>query len=67
MGRNEKLSKFSGNNEKTKITAKLTKKGASAPAREPTVDAETQKNMMAAYQKRQNEMKVYFIFKFLYY
>ena len=57
MLRTEKLSKYSGNNEKTKITVKLTKKGAAAPAKEPTVDAETQKNMMALYSKRQQELK----------
>ncbi len=46
LQRDQPLSKFVGRNEKTKIVAKLTRKGAGAPAREAPVDAETQKNMM---------------------
>ena len=34
-------------------TIKLTKKGASAPQREPVADAQTQKEMMAWYYKKQ--------------
>jgi hypothetical protein len=48
LQRDQPLSKFVGRNEKTKIVAKLTRKGAGAPAREAPVDAETQKNMMGS-------------------
>jgi hypothetical protein len=37
---------------------KLQKKGSGAPSREPPVDAETQKAMMAWYYKKQEEQKV---------
>eukprot|EP00899_Mesostigma_viride_P024189 jgi/Mesvir1/4955/Mv11448-RA.1 len=46
-----------GKNEKTKVVVKLQKKGAGAPTREPIVDAETQKAMMAFYYKKQEEAK----------
>ena len=52
-----KLRDHVGKNEKTKVVAKLQKPGGQAPAREPRVDAETQKQMMAFYHKRQEEMK----------
>lgn len=35
----------------------MTHKGAGAPAREPAVDAETQKAMLAFYHKRQEQQK----------
>ena len=37
---------------------KLQKKGGGAPSREPIVDAETQKAMMAWHYKKQEEQKV---------
>jgi len=46
-----------GRNEKTKIVAKLQKKGSGAPQREAPVSAEEQKAMMAYYHKRQEEMR----------
>ena len=46
-----------GKNEKTKVTAKIQGKGSGAPAREPVVDAETQKAMMAYYHKKQEEQR----------
>lgn len=52
-----KLSDHVGRNEKTKVIAKLTKKGSGAPQREQAVDAQTQKEMMAFYHRKQEEMK----------
>lgn len=53
----KKLGDFVGKNEKTKIVAKLTKRGQGAPAREPVVNPEDQKQMMAYYYKKQEEFK----------
>ena len=47
LQRGKKLSDFVGRNEKTKITAKLQRKGASAPAREPVFNEEEKKKLMA--------------------
>lgn len=55
--RGQKLQDFIGKNEKTKIVAKITKRDAHAPTREPVVDEQTQKEMMAFYFKKQEEMK----------
>lgn len=46
-----------GRNEKTKIVARLQKKGGGAPAREPAVSEAERKAMMAHYFKKQEEMK----------
>ena len=46
-----------GNNEKTKVIAKLTTKGSGAPAREPIVSEEERNAMTAFYFKRQEELK----------
>lgn len=46
-----------GRNEKTKVVIKATKKGQQAPGREPVVDPETQKAMLAWHYKRQEEEK----------
>ncbi|KAG2488819.1 hypothetical protein HYH03_012618 [Edaphochlamys debaryana] len=46
-----------GRHEKTKAVVKLQKKGQGAPSREPAVDQETQKAMMAWYYKKQEEQK----------
>lgn len=54
----KKLSEYLGRHEKTKAVVKLQKKGQGAPAREPVVDQETQKAMMAWYYKKQEEQKV---------
>lgn len=43
--------------EKTKVTVKLQKKGASAPARQPAVSEAERKAMMAHYFKKQEELK----------
>ncbi|CAL8070481.1 unnamed protein product [Calicophoron daubneyi] len=57
MQRGKLLSDYIGPNEKTKIVAKLSKRGAGAPAREPVVNEEQQKSMMAYYYKKQEEWK----------
>eukprot|EP00164_Ancoracysta_twista_P002757 GFYU01003667.1.p1 GENE.GFYU01003667.1~~GFYU01003667.1.p1 ORF type:complete len:292 (-),score=109.81 GFYU01003667.1:244-1119(-) len=57
LDRNKTLGDFVGKNEKTKIVAKLTKKGSQAPAKEPPLDAEGQKNLMAYWHKKQEEAK----------
>ncbi len=46
-----------GKNEKTKVVAKLQKKGSGPPGREPIVNEEERKAMMAHYFKRQEELK----------
>ncbi len=51
------LADYVGKNEKTKIVVKLTKSGSGAPAREPGIDQESYKNMLAFYHKKQEEMK----------
>ena len=42
----------------SQAVVKLQKKGGGAPAREPVVDQDTQKAMMAWYYKKQEEQKV---------
>jgi len=51
------LSKYIGKNEKVKIKVKVARAGQGAPQREPSVDEQTRKNMMAFYHKRQQETK----------
>jgi hypothetical protein len=51
------LSKYTGKNDKTKIVVKLTQDGASAPPREPGLDAKTQSEMMAYWFRKQEEQK----------
>eukprot|EP01137_Pigoraptor_chileana_P026501 Opistho-2@7872 len=53
----KKLGDFIGRNEKTKIIVKIQKRGGGAPVREPAVDEETQKRLMALYYKKQEEFK----------
>jgi len=57
LQREEVLSKYVGKNDKTKVIAKLQKKGASAPMREPVVSEDEQKAMIAFYHKKQQEME----------
>jgi len=57
LERSQPLSKYVGNNEKVTIKAKLEGAGGSAPSREPTVDAETQKRLMALWHKKDQEAK----------
>jgi len=49
------LSDYVGKNDKTKVVAKLQKKGAGAPQREPIVSEDEQKAMIAFYHKKQQE------------
>lgn len=46
-----------GKNEKTKVVAKLQKKGAGPPGREPVVSEDERKAMMSWYFKKQEEEK----------
>jgi hypothetical protein len=57
LAKDEPLSKYTGKNEKTKITVKLTSEGGSAPPREPGLDAKTQGEMMAYWYRKQEEQK----------
>ena len=57
LDRSQPLGKYVGSNEKVTIKVKLEAAGASAPAREPTVDAETQKRMMALWHRKDQEAK----------
>eukprot|EP00996_Jenningsia_fusiforme_P002043 NODE_2889_length_1095_cov_34.442639_g2650_i0.p1 GENE.NODE_2889_length_1095_cov_34.442639_g2650_i0~~NODE_2889_length_1095_cov_34.442639_g2650_i0.p1 ORF type:complete len:251 (+),score=57.75 NODE_2889_length_1095_cov_34.442639_g2650_i0:121-873(+) len=57
LHRDKILSDFVGKNEKTKITCKITSATSGAPAREPAIDQQTQKEMMAYWFKKQEEDK----------
>lgn len=58
LQRDKLLKDYVGRNEKTRIVAKLQKKGQGAPAREPVFSEEEQKKMMAHAYKRQEVLKV---------
>eukprot|EP00127_Corallochytrium_limacisporum_P003727 Clim_evm59s152 gene=Clim_evmTU59s152 len=49
------LADIVGKNEKTTVIVKLSKKGSGPPAREPVVDAQTQREMMAHWHRKQEE------------
>eukprot|EP01028_Stygiella_incarcerata_P007103 TRINITY_DN2900_c0_g1_i1.p1 TRINITY_DN2900_c0_g1~~TRINITY_DN2900_c0_g1_i1.p1 ORF type:complete len:286 (+),score=81.00 TRINITY_DN2900_c0_g1_i1:166-1023(+) len=53
----DKLMKYVGKNEKTKIIVKLQKAESGPPVREPPIDEETQKMMLSYYYKKQEEEK----------
>lgn len=55
--RGKKLKDFVGKNEKTKLIAKLQKRGQGCPAREPVITEDEQKQMMAYYYKKQEDFK----------
>eukprot|EP00955_Chlamydomonas_euryale_P087838 364327-Chlamydomonas_euryale.AAC.7 len=57
MAPEKQLKDYVGRHEKSRVVVKLQKKGSGAPGREPVVDAETQKAMMAFYHKKQEEQK----------
>lgn len=57
----KKLMDYIGRNEKTKIVAKLQKKGQGPPAREPVFTEEDKKRMMAHAYRKQEELKVYIV------
>jgi len=56
LQRDKLLSDYTGKNDKSKVVAKLQKKGAGAPSREPVVSEEEQKAMIAFYHKKEQEM-----------
>ena len=51
------ISIYTGRNEKTKLQIKLQKKGSGAPVRDPQLDEEGQKKLIAYYYKKQEEEK----------
>lgn len=53
----KKFSDYFGTNEKSKMVVKITKKGGGAPQREPLIDEETHKRMLAHYHKKNEEAK----------
>ncbi|KAI9202949.1 uncharacterized protein BJ171DRAFT_425852 [Polychytrium aggregatum] len=57
LAREKHLSDYVGRNEKTKIVAKIQKRGRHAPVREPPLNEEGQKALMAYYYKKQEEQK----------
>ena len=56
------LSDFVGKNEKTKLVVKLQKKGAGPPGREAPISEEEKKKMMLHSYRRQEELKVNYLF-----
>jgi hypothetical protein len=57
MLRDQPLSKYTGTNEKCKIIAKLARLGQGAPQREPTIDEESRRNLMALYHRKEQQRK----------
>lgn len=57
MKEGNKLADHLGRNEKTKVVAKLQKKGSGPPQREPPISEEEHKQMLAHYRKKQEEQK----------
>jgi len=57
LQRTEKLSKYLGTNEKTKVIIKITSEKGGAPVREPSVDEEAHKQMLAFWHKKQEKDK----------
>jgi len=57
LQRTEVLSKYIGTNEKTKVIIKITSEKGGAPVREPNVDEESHKQMLAFWHKKQETDK----------
>lgn len=57
LGENLYLKNIIGKNEKTKIIVKLNPKKMGPPEREPRIDNETYKAMLAYYHKKKKEEK----------
>ncbi|TPX72765.1 hypothetical protein SpCBS45565_g00158 [Spizellomyces sp. 'palustris'] len=57
LQRDKKLLDYVGRNDKTKIIAKIQKKGQGPPLREAPMTEEVQKQMMAYYYRKQEENK----------
>lgn len=51
------LSAYVKGNENSKLIVKITKAGSGAPVREPAIDTETQKQMIAWHHKKEEEAK----------
>uniref|UniRef100_A0ABD2W0D0 Uncharacterized protein n=1 Tax=Trichogramma kaykai TaxID=54128 RepID=A0ABD2W0D0_9HYME len=56
--RGNKLKEFIGDNDKTKIVVKISKRGSAAPPREPVITDEDRKMLQLHAFKRQEELKV---------
>lgn len=56
-GQGKKFSDYFGTNEKSKMVIKVTTKGGGAPQREPLIDDDTHKRMLAFYHKKNEEAK----------
>jgi len=57
MQKSKKLMDYLGKNEKTTVIVKMTNGEGAAPPREPVIDQETHKQMLAYYYKKQEEAK----------
>ncbi len=57
MVRGKKLCDYLGKNEKTTVIVKMTSTSSGAPVREPLIDPDTHKKMLAYYYKKQEESK----------
>jgi hypothetical protein len=57
MHREKQLWEFTGKNEKSTVLVKLTSNNAHAPGKEPPVDQNVQREMMAYWYKKQEEEK----------
>jgi len=57
LQRKDALSKYIGTNDKTKVIIKITSEKGGAPVREPNVDEESHKQMLAFWHKRQETEK----------
>jgi len=57
LDRKDKMSARFGKNEKTKVVIKIQRRGKGAPVREPAVDEQTRKAMMAYWHKKQEVHK----------
>jgi len=57
LERDQRMDKYTGKNEKVTLKARIEPKGGQAPQREPAVDEETRRAMMALHRKRELEQK----------
>ncbi|ETO05768.1 hypothetical protein RFI_31629 [Reticulomyxa filosa] len=64
--REDILAKYIGSNEKSKLVVKITKEKGHIPIREPMIDEETRKKMLAFWHKKQEEDKYDIVLKFVF-
>lgn len=57
LQRGKTIADHFGKNEKTKVVVKATSKGGGAPQREPMIDEDTHKKMLAYYHRKTEESK----------